>query len=112
MRTPFYERGFVWFPFISVQHTLFTPTHPEPAHPMQDPRFCSACGAGPFTHMQNHTNKCKESKKREIEFMSTIRGIKRDGPTLEREIWKRRQPLGLTPQVRACNRKRFPVGIF
>lgn len=95
-----------------MQHASFTPTHPEPAHPMQDPRFCSACGAGPFTHMQNHTNKCKESKKREIEFMSTIRGIKRDGPTLEREIWKRRQPLGLTPQVRACNRKRFPVGIF
>ena len=62
--------------------------------------------------MQNHTNKCKESKKQEIEFASFIRGVKRDGPTLEREIWKRRQPPGLAPQVRASSRKRLPVGIF
>ena len=78
----------------------FPSTHLEPIHIMQDPRFCSACGAGPFMNVQNHLNKCRESKRRETEFMNSIHGIKRHGPTLESEIRKRRQPPDLVPEVR------------
>ena len=77
---------------------------------MQDPNVCSACREGPFTNLQNHVNSCKESKRREIEFASSIRSVKRHGPTVENEIQKRRQPQDLMPKVGAFS-VRFLVGV-
>jgi len=51
---------------------------------MQDPRFCSVCGAGPFMYVQNHLTRCKESEKQDVEFLAL--GIKRPGPALESEL--------------------------
>jgi hypothetical protein len=78
---------------------------------MEDSRFCSACGKGPFRNVQNHINKCKESKRRETEFMSSVRGVKRHGTELENEIRKRQQPPDLIPQVWTSN-EQLSVGIF
>ena len=78
---------------------------------MQDPRFCSACGAGPFANVQNHLNKCKESKRRETEFANLIQGAKRHGPTLESEVRKRRWPPDLTPRVWTSSGQLL-VGVF
>jgi hypothetical protein len=90
--SPACERG-CRFPFISTQYTLFTNIastsinfQNSVPNTMQDPRFCSACGAGPFTNVKNHLNKCKESKRRELEFASSICGVKRHGPALDNEI--------------------------
>lgn len=69
---------------------------------MQDPRFCSACGAGPFVHIQNHLNKCKASQKQEITFLDASRGVKWHDLAPDMEVLRqRRQPPDLTPQVRA-----------
>lgn len=66
---------------------------------MQDPRFCSVCGSGPFAKIQNHLNKCKEAKEHETDFMNSVHGIKWHGPVLENEIRKRWLLLNLDPQV-------------
>jgi hypothetical protein len=69
---------------------------------MEDPRFCSACGAGPFTHLQNHVNKCRESRKHEIAFMDSTRNVKQRRFTFSDEVvQQRRQPPDPTQQVRA-----------
>ena len=80
------ERGLTRFPFISIQYILFISTHLKSSRSMQDPRFCSTCGTGPFLNVKNHSNKCKESKRRDVEFMRSIHGVKQDGLTLENEI--------------------------
>ena len=79
--------------------------HPVPPHSslvraMEDPRFCSACGLGPFVNIQNHLNKCKESRKRENAFLETSRGKRRDFAPNKEVLRQRRQPPDLTPQVR------------
>ena len=104
---PLYWRGFALFPFISTRYGLFTFTHLQSVPAMQDPRFCSACRAGPFANLQNHLNKCKESKRREVEFMESIRGVKRNGPALESEIRKQWQPPDLIPQVWASGERNW-----
>ena len=44
-----------------------------------DPRFCSFCGRGPFTHMQGHLNKCQAAIQQEKETTEFFEGLRREG---------------------------------
>jgi hypothetical protein len=94
---------FVWS-LIIFQYAFSAPTHHEPIHDMQDPRFCSACHKGPFVYIQNHLSKCEESKKQAAQFMSLAQGIKRHGSPLEHEARRRPLPPSLALQVRTPHR--------
>jgi hypothetical protein len=102
-------RGIRSVSFYIYRIHLVHPHSPPACTAMEDPRFCSACRAGPFANVKNHLNKCKETKRRETEFMSSVHGVKRHGPELESEIRKRWQPPDLIPQVRASGESSLSV---